>query len=340
MSDISKQEERQFGCGQCLQFYRYPCWAKKCYFRHSKDCLTTIVIRFVTSPTNIMRTVIARKCFYSRPSKMLCLSFNPNYSSDNMTNGNQTDYVKVEKEFSIDSQIEERADCGSLEKPMHTVIARKCFYSRPSKTLRLSFNPNYSSANMTNGDQTNNVEVKKEFSIDSQIEELGDCGSLEIEELGDCESLEKPMLSCTEKKHFKCMLCDVAYSNKHHLKRHLFIHTGLRPFRCEVCDVSFSQRSYLKRHMLTHGGERQFKCKECPATFCRKFHLQRHLYTHADNRPYKCESCTAQFTELWNLKKHMLSHTNKWSCSCVNIYGEHVWWIMYVILDYWQNLSS
>ncbi|OUM65955.1 hypothetical protein PIROE2DRAFT_41201 [Piromyces sp. E2] len=42
--------------------------------------------------------------------------------------------------------------------------------------------------------------------------------------------------SITDKrKPFHCDLCPQTFSRSHDLKRHRYIHTGIKPFKCEKC---------------------------------------------------------------------------------------------------------
>jgi KRAB domain-containing zinc finger protein len=45
-------------------------------------------------------------------------------------------------------------------------------------------------------------------------------------------------------------------------------------YRCEVCQRAFVNAGHLKRHRLTHTNERAFACKDCPQTFKLRTHLQ------------------------------------------------------------------
>lgn len=61
---------------------------------------------------------------------------------------------------------------------------------------------------------------------------------------GDC-ALEKP---------FICMHnnCGKRFANKFLLKKHMFIHTGLRPHTCPHCHKKFNRKDNLLRHKKTH----------------------------------------------------------------------------------------
>ena len=55
---------------------------------------------------------------------------------------------------------------------------------------------------------------------------------------------------------FKCPICFKGLSSSWHVTRHMRTHTGEKPFLCTVCDLRFSVKNNLKRHMISkHGHE-------------------------------------------------------------------------------------
>ncbi|VDN55642.1 unnamed protein product [Dracunculus medinensis] len=55
-------------------------------------------------------------------------------------------------------------------------------------------------------------------------------------------------------KPYTCMHtnCHKRFANKFLLKKHQFIHTGLRPHRCPFCGKRFNRKDNLLRHKKTH----------------------------------------------------------------------------------------
>ena len=59
------------------------------------------------------------------------------------------------------------------------------------------------------------------------------------------------------KKHYKCDVCDKAYSEKGVLTRHVnHIHKGIK-LKCKICDQDFSEKGKLSIHIATiHEGKK------------------------------------------------------------------------------------
>lgn len=62
-------------------------------------------------------------------------------------------------------------------------------------------------------------------------------------------------------KEFKCDVCSRAFTVSANLKRHMLIHTSVRPFQCHICFKTFVQKQTLKTHMIVHLPVKPFKCK-------------------------------------------------------------------------------
>ncbi|XP_017046467.1 zinc finger protein with KRAB and SCAN domains 8 isoform X2 [Drosophila ficusphila] len=108
----------------------------------------------------------------------------------------------------------------------------------------------------------------------------------------------------------KCPSCSLQLSCASSLKRHMIIHTGLKPFKCEECDQAFSQREVLKRHMDTHTGAKRHQCPQCSSCFAQKSNLQQHIgRVHMGNsRQHKCHLCQRSFNHVSGLSRHLVTH--------------------------------
>ncbi|KAH8381788.1 hypothetical protein KR009_000207 [Drosophila setifemur] len=108
----------------------------------------------------------------------------------------------------------------------------------------------------------------------------------------------------------KCPICELQLSCSSSLKRHMIIHTGLKPFKCSECDQSFSQREVLKRHMDTHTGAKRHKCPHCSSCFAQKSNLHQHIgRVHLGKaHTHKCHLCQRSFNHVSGLSRHLVTH--------------------------------
>ncbi|XP_022209702.2 zinc finger and SCAN domain-containing protein 21 [Drosophila obscura] len=116
----------------------------------------------------------------------------------------------------------------------------------------------------------------------------------------------------------QCPICELQLSCASSLKRHMIIHTGLKPYKCDECDLSFSQREVLKRHMDIHTGAKRHKCSQCQSCFAQKSNLQQHIArVHMGNsRTHKCHLCERSFNHVSGLSRHLVAHAGvMFSCT-------------------------
>ncbi|MCJ8744061.1 hypothetical protein PDJAM_G00102020 [Pangasius djambal] len=73
-------------------------------------------------------------------------------------------------------------------------------------------------------------------------------------------SAEEKMAKMTNRH--QCSVCLKCFSAPSKLKRHVLIHSSLRPFCCEFCPKAFRQLAHLKMHLSTHFPQSQKKAKE------------------------------------------------------------------------------
>ena len=83
-------------------------------------------------------------------------------------------------------------------------------------------------------------------------------------------------------------------------------------FICTVdsCKKHFHDNSKLKRHMLVHTGVKPFRCLLCHKCFSLDFNLKTHIRIHTGEKPYICsfKGCNKSFSQSNNLTLHEKSH--------------------------------
>lgn len=117
---------------------------------------------------------------------------------------------------------------------------------------------------------------------------------------------------------FQCDKCSKMFSRLTHLKRHLVIHSGVKPFMCEVCKKGFTRLDHLRIHRHHHSPVKPYNCDICQRGFTRAAHLLRHKecrHTECNANPNTvscvCEICTKNFSSLKSLRLHMKVHIAK-----------------------------
>ncbi|XP_065225732.1 zinc finger protein 184-like [Planococcus citri] len=145
----------------------------------------------------------------------------------------------------------------------------------------------------------------------------------------------------------QCAVCDICgriFSRPHDMRKHKFLHSGLKPFKCGECGKSFARREYVKKHvLLTHVPHQltldslnycahcnyrsklienlayhikrehipdlnleDFSCTQCGRIFERNGARRRHEKNfHAKGNFYCCTSCGMRYKYSRSLARHL-----------------------------------
>ncbi|XP_063800607.1 zinc finger protein 408 [Pseudophryne corroboree] len=105
-------------------------------------------------------------------------------------------------------------------------------------------------------------------------------------------------------RRFSCPDCNKSFFQLGHLKKHSFIHSGLKPFLCTECGKTYCSDQSFKAHLLGHQGLRPFKCSLCDKAYGTHRDLKEHSVLHTGLRPYACEDCGKSFARRPTLRIH------------------------------------
>lgn len=125
------------------------------------------------------------------------------------------------------------------------------------------------------------------------------------------ENGHKPKAKYKTKKTFKCSQCPKKLSNLDNLRRHMYIHMGIKNHVCPVCNKSFARKRELDRHSIVHTGFKPFACDMCDKRFGRKDKLIRHIRIHDEQNYFQCNECDASFARKEGLLIHQKLHNIK-----------------------------
>ncbi|XP_031635554.1 zinc finger protein 37-like [Contarinia nasturtii] len=147
---------------------------------------------------------------------------------------------------------------------------------------------------------------------------------------------------------YACYLCGTVIKEVHGLKRHMRIHSCIKPFACHVCSSAFALNGDLKRHFRTHVKELPFACSKCGQRFAQenekqlhddqckgrrlecylcpyqcfnKYNLKRHMQAkHLGEKSFRCGVCEKGFCTKFNLKQHLATHAKQRPFRCAKCY--------------------
>lgn len=110
-------------------------------------------------------------------------------------------------------------------------------------------------------------------------------------------------------KPFLCTQCTKTFVRRSDLRKHTFVHAGIRLFSCDICKKSFTRNTNLTKHKRTHSQiSKTLKCSLCPKAFYNNSELARHMEIHMDRKSFNCKYCNQAFVRRDQLEIHHKTH--------------------------------
>ena len=78
-------------------------------------------------------------------------------------------------------------------------------------------------------------------------------------------------------------------------------------FNCDQCEIKFTQKRSLIRHIQSKHEGAKYACNQCDQQFARQSDLRRHTQSVHEGVKYACYQCDQQYTQQGDLKKHIQS---------------------------------
>ena len=81
----------------------------------------------------------------------------------------------------------------------------------------------------------------------------------------------------------------------------------IQSIKCKECDIAFTDKAGLKRHMhATH--PKIYKCKDCDKAFDECWKFEMHVKDHDSEEEFKCDICNKSFFLEWRFRQHLRGH--------------------------------
>ena len=95
----------------------------------------------------------------------------------------------------------------------------------------------------------------------------------------------------------------MTFTTKNNLKRHSSKHSDKRPYKCEICNADYKYLCDLKRHVLAHKSKEPYECGKCSKKFTLPTTFHEHLQVHSGTL-LECTICKETFREKRILMRH------------------------------------
>lgn len=116
-------------------------------------------------------------------------------------------------------------------------------------------------------------------------------------------------------KPFLCTQCSKTFMRRSDLRKHTFVHAGIRLYSCDICKKSFTRNTNLTKHKRTHFPNaekvKNWKCQLCPRAFFSNSDLLLHMEIHLDQKSLICKHCNQAFPRRDQLELHQKTHFEK-----------------------------
>ena len=106
----------------------------------------------------------------------------------------------------------------------------------------------------------------------------------------------------TEKKMYKCDICEKVLTTKSIFKDHARLHNG-ETYECDQCNKKYYSKHALNNHYCKDS--ERFKCNLCDKTFSSKYVLKEHMNRNiCTGETFECDICKKNYNKMGNLNKH------------------------------------
>ena len=143
------------------------------------------------------------------------------------------------------------------------------------------------------------------------------------EVLHDVNSYESHCLK-VHSQHL-CRVCLSTFTSRNNMKRHVRIHTGVKPYTCRHCMESFARNDDYKRHLLRHTFSKPFRCSICYTGYSDRSLIRAHMIKEHSTTLFQiCNQCGEAFVDMTSFEKHKKMHPplKEYRCTICSFKGQ------------------